>query len=126
MKGSDNLIPFNKRTVEEQRRIATQGGKASGVARAKKKAFKELLEIAFDKKVKVKGEEVTLKYKSALELVTKASKGDIKAITLAAELLGEKENKTELSINSNTSALGVDMTAIAKDILKKGGNDEDV
>ena len=38
-----NLIPFNERTEEEQRKIARQGGIASGVARRKKKTTGELI-----------------------------------------------------------------------------------
>ena len=39
-KGHDNLIPFNKRSEDEQRAIRKKGGKASGKARAEKADFK--------------------------------------------------------------------------------------
>lgn len=39
-KGHDNLIPMNKRTKEEQRKIAVQGGKKSGEVRREKADFK--------------------------------------------------------------------------------------
>lgn len=42
--GIDNLKPQNTRTKEEQRQIAIQGGKASGEARRKKKAIREVCE----------------------------------------------------------------------------------
>ena len=35
-----DLIPMSKRTKEEQKEIATMGGKASGVARRKKKTIR--------------------------------------------------------------------------------------
>jgi hypothetical protein len=38
--GHENLIPFDKRTQEEQREIAKKGGVASGKARRKKADFK--------------------------------------------------------------------------------------
>ena len=38
-----NLIPLNRRTSIEQRKIATMGGKASGAARRKKADFKKVL-----------------------------------------------------------------------------------
>lgn len=40
-KGHENLIPLNKRTKEEQRKIQSMGGKASGVKRNVKKSFRE-------------------------------------------------------------------------------------
>ena len=38
-----NLVPMNRRTNEEQKRIATMGGKASGRARKKKADFRRVL-----------------------------------------------------------------------------------
>lgn len=52
MNGTDNLIPFTERTEEEQRRIAVQGGKASGEARRKKKNMKEALQLLLSLDVK--------------------------------------------------------------------------
>ena len=45
-KGQENLIPQNKRTKDEQRKIARQGGIASGKARRKIKDVKEAFRIA--------------------------------------------------------------------------------
>lgn len=44
-KGHDNLIPFDKRTEAEQRRIQTAGGVASGKARREKADFKRKCQI---------------------------------------------------------------------------------
>lgn len=52
MKGQENLIPFSERTVEEQRKIAIMGGKASGEARRKKKTMKECYEYLMNSKYK--------------------------------------------------------------------------
>lgn len=41
--GRANLIPMNRRTEIEQKRIATAGGKASGAARRKKADFRRVL-----------------------------------------------------------------------------------
>ena len=49
--GSENLIPFDKRTEEEQRRIRSSGGIASGIARRRKKTYAELAEIIGTQKV---------------------------------------------------------------------------
>ena len=45
MSGEKNLIPMNKRTVEEQKRITTMGGKASGEARRKKRDLKNIVNL---------------------------------------------------------------------------------
>lgn len=41
----EDLIPLDRRTKEEQKEIARQGGIASGIARRKKKTYAELAEI---------------------------------------------------------------------------------
>lgn len=47
-RGNPNkLIPMNKRTKQEQSQIASAGGKASGVARARAKAFREKIDDIF-------------------------------------------------------------------------------
>ena len=52
MNGRDNLIPFDKLTEEEQRKIASKGGKASVEARKKKKNMKEALQLLLSLDVK--------------------------------------------------------------------------
>lgn len=39
--GNNNLVPFSQRTEDEQRKIATMGGIASGEARRRKKSLRE-------------------------------------------------------------------------------------
>lgn len=43
--GYKNLIPINKRTTEEQRKIQQDGGKASGAARRRKRSLKEAADL---------------------------------------------------------------------------------
>ena len=55
--GTKNLKPMNQRTKEEQKKIATKAGKASGVARRKKADLKKAMELLLsldvqDKKLK--------------------------------------------------------------------------
>lgn len=52
MNGRENLIPFDKLTEEEQRKIASKGGKASVEARKKKKNMKEALQLLLSLDVK--------------------------------------------------------------------------
>lgn len=45
MANEQNLIPFNKRTKNEQREYARKGGKKSGEVRRERKAMKEQAEL---------------------------------------------------------------------------------
>ena len=44
-----NLIPFNQRTEDEQREIASKGGKASGKSRRRKKTMKQVMDMLLSK-----------------------------------------------------------------------------
>jgi len=44
----DNLIPLNKRTKSEQRKIAKKGGRRSGAARRRKKSIKQMLSFILE------------------------------------------------------------------------------
>ena len=43
--GTKNLIPFDQRTEEEQKRIRTAGGIASGAARRRKRNLKQAADL---------------------------------------------------------------------------------
>ena len=47
----EDLIPLNKRTIEEQKKIASAGGKASGKARRNKALLKDCINILMEQKV---------------------------------------------------------------------------
>ena len=113
MAGEDNLIPMNQRTKEEQREIASKGGKASGEARRRKKTMRDNLELLLSMPLK-KGKEadidkaknlqdfsvqnITVEQAMLLAQVKKALKGDIDAFETIRDLIGEKPvNKTEVS-----------------------------
>ena len=49
---TNNLIPFNERTEEEQREIAKKGGIASGESRRRKREIKDSLDILLSKTFK--------------------------------------------------------------------------
>lgn len=103
-KGSENLVPFDSLTEEEQREIAKKGGEASVVSRRQKKTMREWLEIAMQAAMKNDdgqpimspddpNRELTRKECAMLKLAAKAAKGDLKAIELSAKLSGEAETK---------------------------------
>lgn len=96
------LIPLNERTKEEQRRIASEGGKASGVARRQRKAIKETVEMilglpVMDRKewnalakMGLDPEEITQQAALAMAIIQNAKKrgspGDLETLE---KLLGE-------------------------------------
>lgn len=93
---------FHERTAEEQRKIATAGGKASGEARRKKKAMREQMEMLLS--LKAKPEELKTKMRilgidtdnmdNQMALITalyaEALKGDVGAFNSIRDLIGEK------------------------------------
>ena len=80
--GKENLVSLADRTTEEQRAIASAGGKASGEARRKRKTLKEeLLLMLADGDTQ---QSVTL------ALIEKAMGGDTKAFEVIRDTIGEK------------------------------------
>ena len=112
-----NLIPSNKRTPKERREIAQKAGRASGKARRQKKTMQELMKATLLLALKDKGDvadvdaETTLpglagqnmSVMQALVLaqVKKGLEGDGNAFDRIMELIGEKVNKQEITLNTN-------------------------
>ena len=82
MAGSDNLIPLNKRTKEEQRAITTAGGIASGESRRARKTLKEELLLLLS--------EGDTQKTVSVALLKKAMDGDTKAFEVLRDTIGEK------------------------------------
>ena len=106
------LIPLNERTKEEQRRIASEGGKASGVARRQRKAIKETVEMilglpVMDRKewnelakMGLDPEEITQQAALAMAIIQNAKKrgspGDLETLAkLLGEGIGKAQQETE-------------------------------
>lgn len=111
-KGTENLIPFNKRTKEERRKLAIDAGKASGEARRKKKKLRELVEMFGElpapEKVRRVMKELgvsendmrTNNMAVVVGLFQKAIKGDVFAFNAIRDIRGEKpEDKTKITGN---------------------------
>ena len=99
-KGQDNLIPFNELTQEEQRKLASKGGKASGKARKKKKELKELLLLLLSQPMKDDPDQDNYTGIS-IALIQKALAGDTKAYEVIRDTLGQKPvEKTEITTNT--------------------------
>ena len=91
VKGQENLVPQSERTKEEQRKIATMGGQASGEARRRKRDIRLAVEALLEKDYKGKDGKIL----SGAEAITvkqmeKALKGDTKAFEVLRDTAGQK------------------------------------
>ncbi|WP_283572528.1 stress-induced protein [Streptococcus agalactiae] len=98
--GTKNLKPMNQRTKEEQKKIATKAGKASGIARRKKADLKKAMELLLsldvqDKKLKQTLEDMGMdgSNQSLLAFATfqQAVKGNQKATENILKLTNTKD-----------------------------------
>lgn len=97
----ENLVPFNERTKSEQREIASKGGRASGVARRRKRSLKEAADLFLSlpvsdqrkwNKIARKGvnpEDIDNQMAIIIGLSEAAALGDAKAAKVVFDLLGE-------------------------------------
>jgi hypothetical protein len=86
MSNIENLKPFDTLTVEEQRELASKGGKASVEARREKKLLKELLEEALLKETETGNRYVDI----TVALIEQAEKGNVKAFEVIRDTMGQK------------------------------------
>ena len=111
-KGHENLIPLNKRTKEEQRKIAKMGGDASAKARAEKKSSANrllyLMTLPASERNKAKMVDLGITDPDLLDMgqqmyikqFEKAMKGDTQAFLAIRDTIGDKPtNKTEVTGN---------------------------
>lgn len=103
--GQDNLIPLNKRSKDEQRRIQALGGKASGKSRKRRKALKKTLETIMSMELSAELEEridqmvkSPLKDKTVQDAVVAGiisrviERGDAQSFLAIRDMLGENDN----------------------------------
>ena len=89
--GTKNLIPTNKRSKEEAKRLGKKGGIASGKARREKKTLRQCLEILLKKKMKGEnGETITGAEALTTKLFSEALKGNVKAFEVIRDTAGQK------------------------------------
>ena len=98
MANNENLIPFNKRTVSEQRKIQSAGGKASGEARKRKADFRRTLNMLLTAEIdseewkpvlEALGVECTLESALLMAQIKEAMKGNTKAAYFVAKYAGQ-------------------------------------
>ena len=86
-----NLIPFNELTQEEQRKIASEGGKASVVSRAKKRDLKKRIAATWELATEMKKKGFKKEIKDLLNgnFPTKDKDGDVD-VDIRVQLLEDK------------------------------------
>ena len=105
MANDENLIPMNRRTKSEQRKIATAGGKASGAARRKKRDMRKAAEMLLNMPVSNKQstmkatltalgiDEEDMDYSMGVmaAMLVQAANGNVNAAKFPTQQLQEKE-----------------------------------
>lgn len=119
----DNLIPMNRRTKEEQRRIASMGGKASAEARRRRKTLTEALNALlaspvtdkkdFNKAIKagIDVEDLDKSQMIVIALYEKAKSGDVAALKELRRWTGEDDGADEIE----------DIDAARDEVFNDGG-----
>lgn len=112
-----NLKSFDNMDKEEHLKIASKGGVNSGIARRRKKEVQKILEAFLELPLKkgklydvddvksfmaLKGKNITVNEAIQVTVIQKALKGDLSAINMINELMGEKPNKN-VNINANVT-----------------------
>lgn len=95
MANEENLIPFDKRTENEQREIAKKGGIASGASRRAYKSLKQAAKVFFKENENAAMEVVQAMYQEALG-------GNVKAVDKLQDLIGETVQREELALKKKT------------------------
>lgn len=125
-----DLIPQSERTKEEQKRIARQGGIASGKARREKKAMKETLAALLSMPLKntkqadieqikslaaINGKNITVQEAIMLAQIKKAMKGDTRAAEFIRDSSGNKlKEEVALSGEVNNPFSGLSTEELKK------------
>ena len=98
--GHENLIPFDKRTEEEQRKIRSAGGKASGAVRRKKANFRKTLNAILTAKIdhpewtpflESLGLDSTVEDAVNAAMILEALNGNVKAYEAIARYSGQSD-----------------------------------
>lgn len=105
--GSENFILFNEQTEEEQRRIASDVGKASGAARRRKRSLKDAADLYLSLPVSdrrkwnkiarhgIDPEDVDNQMAMIIGLTEAATQRDAKAAKIIVDLLSDTANNLD-------------------------------
>ena len=100
-----NLIPNSERTPSELRKMARNGGLASGEARRKRKSLKEELLLML--------EDEEVQKSVAVALIQEAQNGNVKAFGMLRDTIGEEPVE-----KVQTTQTLVDLSAFSTDEIK--------
>lgn len=129
---SENLIPFDKLTEEEQRKIASMGGKASGEARKRKKQIKDDINLLLSLPIKndnmkkqlkalgIEDNEMTNQMAMTIAMWQKAIKGDVSAFNSLRDTIGEKPK----DIIEHSGEINNPYSKLTEEELRKLAQDE--
>ena len=107
MPNDKNLVSIGDRTTEEQRRITSAGGRASGVARRRKRSLREAADLYLSMPVAnrrkwnaiakegVDPEDIDNQMAMIIGLTQAAINGDAKAAKLLFELVGDQSGEND-------------------------------
>lgn len=99
---NENLIVNSDLTPEERKEKARKAGLASAESRRKKKLLKDELLAILDGKTQDKdGKEITHRQKISCVLVERAEAGDVKAIEVLRDTIGEKPSEKFITATSD-------------------------
>lgn len=93
----ENLVSLADRTTEEQREIAVAGGKASGIARKKKKLIKDTIEEFLQAVNPETGNNFQIDVVAAM--FQKALEGDVSAFNSLRDTAGQKPKEDVAVVN---------------------------
>lgn len=128
--GHENLIPFNKRSVDEARELGRRGGKASGEARRKKADFRKTLNALLTAEIdnpewspflEALGLDSTLESAVNAAMIKEALSGNVKAYEAIAKYSGQSEKtdtdqeEQNLRMAASKAKMGVDDEEEAED-----------
>lgn len=106
MAGENNLIPLDRRAKDEQREIQSMGGVASGIARRRRKALREALDVYISLPVQdkrslnrllragVDEDDADTQMLIISSLVQRAIDGNVRAAKLIFDLVGYDSAQT--------------------------------
>ena len=100
-----DLIPFNQRTEEEQKKIASMGGKKSGEVRREQKTYREMAKAMLSATITDENilnelqayglSETDVKAYTLLGMIKASAEGSHNAFDRLLELVGEKDTPTD-------------------------------
>ena len=95
----EDLIPFNEMTEEQQKKIASKGGKASQEARKRRKTLKEELQVLLEM---ADEQGNTPQKKMSFAMIKEAVNGNVRAFETIRDTIGQKPiDKVENTFKDN-------------------------